>query len=136
MAATFSVPARRFRSCLPPVRIAVTRVPRLIQSAPAPFGPLNLCAESDSRSAPSARTSTGILRDRLHGVGVEERAARVRDPRQVGHRLHGADLVVGVHHRDERRLVGQRRLERLRRDDAARVDGEEGRRPATAARGP
>ena len=38
-----------------------TRVPRRIQSAPAPFGPLNLCAESDSRSTPSALTSTGIL---------------------------------------------------------------------------
>ena len=61
MAGTFSVPARRFRSCLPPVRIAAMRVPRLIQSAPAPFGPLNLCAESDSRSTPSARTSTGIF---------------------------------------------------------------------------
>ena len=37
------------------------RVPRLIHSAPAPFGPLNLCADRDSRSAPMARTFTGIL---------------------------------------------------------------------------
>ena len=36
-------------------------MPRLIHSAPAPFGPLNLCADSDSRSTPSARTSTGIF---------------------------------------------------------------------------
>ena len=72
------------------------------------------------------------LRDRLHGVGVKERAARVRDPREIGHRLHRPDLVVGVHHRDERGLVGQRRLEGLRRDDAGRVDREQGRRPAAA----
>ncbi len=61
IAGTFSVPPRRLRSCLPPVRIGSSRVPRLIQSAPAPFGPLNLCAESESRSTPSARTSTEIL---------------------------------------------------------------------------
>ena len=77
--ATFSVPARRLRSCLPPVIVGCIRVPRLIHSAPAPFGPLNLCAESDSRSTPSARTSTGILPDRLHRVGVHQRAVLVRD---------------------------------------------------------
>ena len=60
-AGTFSVPARRLRSCLPPVSIGCIRVPRLIHSAPAPFGPLNLCADSDSKSIPSARTSTGIF---------------------------------------------------------------------------
>ncbi len=75
----------------------------------------------------------GNLGDRLHGIGVEERATRVRDARQVGDRLHRADLVVGVHDRDERRLVGHRRLEGLRRDDPARVDGEQGRRPAPAS---
>jgi len=46
---------------LPPVIVGCSRVPRLIQSAPTPFGPLNLCAESDSRSTPSARTSTASL---------------------------------------------------------------------------
>ena len=70
------------------------------------------------------------LRDRLHGVGVEERAAGVRQPREIGQGLHGSDLVVGVHHRHERRLVGQRRLEGFRLDDAARVDREQGGGPA------
>ncbi len=36
-------------------------VPRRIHSAPTPLGPPNLCADSDSRSTPSAATSTGIL---------------------------------------------------------------------------
>jgi hypothetical protein len=58
---TFSVPPRRFRSCFPPVIVDTSRVPRRIHSAPAPLGPLNLCADSASRSTPSARTSTGIL---------------------------------------------------------------------------
>ena len=43
------------------VMIDVTRAPRLIHRAPVPLGPLNLCAESDSKSTPNARTSTGIF---------------------------------------------------------------------------
>ena len=89
------------------------RVPRLIHSAPAPFGPLNLCADSDSRSTPSARTFTGILADRLHGIGVKQRAAAVGDARQLGHRLDRAELVVGVHHRHEGGVVGERLFQRL-----------------------
>ncbi len=61
IAGTFSVPARRLRSCFPPVIIGCSRVPRLIHSAAAPFGPLNLWADNESRSTPSARTSTGIF---------------------------------------------------------------------------
>ena len=82
------------------------RVPRLIQSAPAPFGPLNLCAESDSRSTPSARTSTGILpADCTASVCISApRSCAIA--RELGDRLNRADLVVGVHHRDERRVVG------------------------------
>src|SRR5688572_885357 len=37
--ATFSVPARRLRSCLPPVRGGWSRTPRRIHRAPTPFGP-------------------------------------------------------------------------------------------------
>ena len=37
--ATFSVPARRLRSCLPPVMSGSSRTPRRIQMAPTPFGP-------------------------------------------------------------------------------------------------
>ena len=61
MAGTFSVPARRFRSWRPPVITPAMGVPRRTHSAPAPFGPPNLCADSESRSTPSAATSTGIL---------------------------------------------------------------------------
>ncbi len=88
IAGTFSVPARRLRSCFPPVRIALTRVPRLIQSAPAPFGPLNLCAESDNRSAPSARTSTGDLAPptgrRRYGTARPARARSARARQSAG----------------------------------------------------
>ena len=60
-AGTFSVPARRFRSCRPPVVGATKRIPRRTHSAPTPLGPLNLCAEIESRSTPRAATSIGIL---------------------------------------------------------------------------
>ena len=39
MPATFSVPARRLRSCLPPVISGAAAAPRRIQSAPTPLGP-------------------------------------------------------------------------------------------------
>ena len=55
MPATFSVPARRLRSWRPPVTNGSSRTPRRIHRAPVPLGPSNLCAESDSRSTPSAR---------------------------------------------------------------------------------
>ena len=38
-AGTFSVPARRLRSCLPPVTGDTRRTPRFIHNAPVPFGP-------------------------------------------------------------------------------------------------
>ena len=49
------------------------------------------------------------LAGRLHGVGVEQRAARVGDGGELGDRLDGADLVVGVHHRDQRGAIGDQR---------------------------
>ena len=129
--------ARRLRSCLPPVIVGCIRVPRLIHSAPAPFGPLNLCAESDSRSTPSARTSTGIFADRLHRVGVQQRAVLVRDGGELGDRLNRADLVVRVHHRHERG-VGRRSPSRSRSGETMPVcvDRQQRRPPAAARRAP
>ena len=37
----------------------------------------------------------------LHGIGVKQRAVRVRDAAQGGDVLNGADLIVGVHDGDE-----------------------------------
>ena len=42
IAGTFSVPARRFRSCRPPVTKAASRTPRRTHKAPVPLGPPNL----------------------------------------------------------------------------------------------
>jgi hypothetical protein len=38
------------------------------------------------------------LAGRLHGVGMEHRAALSGNRGQLGDGLHGPDLVVGVHH--------------------------------------
>ena len=59
MPVTFSVPARRSRSCGPPASTDSRGVPRRIASAPTPFGPCNLCAEQVSRSVPHAAKSVG-----------------------------------------------------------------------------
>ena len=59
MPVTFSVPARRSRSCGPPASTESSGVPRRIASAPTPFGPCNLCAEQVSRSVPHDAKSVG-----------------------------------------------------------------------------
>ena len=70
------------------------------------------------------------LAGRLHGVGVEQGAVPVRDVGQLRDRLHRADLVVGVHHGDERRVAGDGRLQSRRLDDAGRPGRQQRRRPA------
>ena len=54
------------------------------------------------------------LAHRLHGVGVHERAVLVCDRGQFRDRLDGADLVVRVHHRDQRRVLGHRLAQAIR----------------------
>ena len=100
-AGTFSVPARRLRSCRPPVMNGVSLTPRRIHSAPVPFGPPNLWPDSDSRSTPRLSNRHGNLADRLDRVGMEEGAVRAGDGGELRDRLNRAHLVVGVHHRHE-----------------------------------
>src|SRR6185503_18072450 len=61
IAATFSVPARRPRSCLPPWIWDSSRVRRRTNSAAAPCGPWNLCAATLTRSACQPSTAIAIL---------------------------------------------------------------------------
>ena len=75
------------------------------------------------------------LRRRLHRVAVEERAVLVRDRGKIRYRLNRADLVVRVHHRDDRGRRRDGRRQRCRRDDAAGVDGQQRRRPAALHEG-
>src|SRR5438477_460860 len=51
IAARFSVPARRSFSCPPPNRMGSGNSGERTKSAPAPFGPWNLWAQTDTRSA-------------------------------------------------------------------------------------
>ncbi len=76
------------------------------------------------------------LAGRLHGVRVEQRAAGMGDGRQLGDRLDGPDLVVGVHHRHHRGAVGHRGGEGGRIDDAGPVDRQPADLPAAAGQGP
>ena len=77
----------------------------------------------------------GYLADRLHRVGVHQRAALVGDGGNLGNRLDGPDLVVCVHDRDERGVVGHRLPDPVGRDDAPLVDRDQGRPPAAAGQG-
>ena len=60
MPGRFSVPPRRWRSCLPLNSAGQARPLRTI-SAPTPLGPCSLCAETDHRSAPLASKRAAVL---------------------------------------------------------------------------
>ena len=72
MPATFSVPARRSRSCGPPRRMGRSTAPPRTTSAPIPFGPPNLWALTLTRSAPAVSRGDVEPAERLHGVGVHD----------------------------------------------------------------
>ncbi len=100
--ATLSVPDLIPRSCPPPWPIGTTAVSRRTSSAPTPTGPPILWAETESASVPLAGEVHRQDAGGLDRIGVEGDAVPVGDRRKVGYRIHGADLVVGPHHRDHR----------------------------------
>ena len=79
MPATFSVPARRPRSCLPPVIGGCSRTPRRIQSAPDALRAVELVRRERQQIDAERLHVDGNLAGGLHGVGVKQRAARLGD---------------------------------------------------------
>ena len=70
------------------------------------------------------------LAERLDRVGMHERPVMVGEPRNLGHRLDHADLVVRQHHAHERRGRRDRRRHLCRIDQSRRRHGQLGDRPA------
>ena len=106
--ATFSVPARRCRSCEPPWSCGSMCVPRRTKSAPTPCGPPSLWAERLTRSACQASTSIGACAANWTASTWKRRRMPAHDLPDLGDRLDRADLVVGGHDADERRALGER----------------------------
>ena len=75
----------------------------------------------------------GMRADRLDGVGVERGAVLVRDARELGDGLDGADHVVGEHHRGEARVGAEGGLVGVEVDDAVVVDGRRSSPPSPGA---
>ena len=93
-------------------------------------------ADSDSRSIGWRPTSKGSLPDRLHGVGVEQRAGFASDAAELGDRLHRADDVVGGHDRDQRGCrAATRAASVVGLDQAVAVDRQQRHRDAARLRG-
>ncbi len=72
----------------------------------------------------------------LHRIGMKQRAALVRHRGELGDWLHGADLVVGVHDRHERRVVGDRFAQAIHRHDAADIHRQQRDLPAALGHRP
>ena len=70
------------------------------------------------RSTPSSRDVDGDLADGLRGVAVQRHAALAADRGDLGERLDHADLVVGEHDADQRRVVAERVGDLLRVEPA------------------
>ena len=81
MPGTFSVPPRRPRSWWPLIN-AGSLIPLRTASAPTPFGPWSLCADSDRRSIPDRRKVDRHPSGRLCRVAVERHARSAGDARQ------------------------------------------------------
>jgi len=72
------------------------------------------------------------LARRLRRVAVEEHAAPLREPPQLRQRLHDADLVVGVHHRQQDGAIAERPRHVVGVDEAIRPHREAGHVKALA----
>ena len=81
--ATFCVPLRRSRSWPPPTWRAASRTPGRTTRAPTPFGPPNLWALTDTRSAPAAALATSS-HDRAWTASVCSSGPGRPLPHQVG----------------------------------------------------
>ena len=67
-----------------------------------------------SRSTPSAFDIDRDLAGGLDRIGMKDGPPLAGDTRQFGDRLNRSDLVVGVHDRHERGVVGERSAEFIR----------------------
>ena len=91
----------------PPSHSGARRAPGRSHSAPAPFGPCSLCADSATLSAPSARTDTGTrpaawTASQCRWGGRRRPRQRRQRPGDLRHRLQRPELVVHQHHRHQR----------------------------------
>ena len=116
-------PARRWRSCVPPCCWARMCVPCRTYRTPTPFGPSNLWAPSETRSAPRRSTSISTYGAAWTASTWSRTSLWAADRgRDLRDRLDRADLVVGEHDRDEDRPVVDRRVELAGIDPAVAVD--------------
>ena len=108
--ATFSVPDRRPRSCPPPWISGSSRVRPRTNSTPLPLGAPSLWPEMLSASTPSASASSGSQPAACTASVWNGTPVRAGQRRELGDGLDRADLVVGVHDADQRRVrAGARR---------------------------
>jgi len=75
----------------------------------------------------------GNFSDGLRRIDVEQGARGTRMPADRGQRLNHADLVVGRHHADERRVVSDSAFEGAQINSPVSADRHDGRPPALRA---
>ena len=129
MPGTFSIPARRARSCSPPTSSGSMRRPRRTTRAPAPGRAAELVgADRDQVGVEPGQVEVDVAAGR-GGVHVDRHPGPPASGHHLGHRLDGAHLVVGPLAVHEGRRVGPCRARASATpvgvDPAPAVDGEE-----------
>ncbi len=110
MAGVSRVPERTSRSWPPPCSTGTRSWVAAEDEQPGAQRPADLVTGDRHGVQTARREVDGQLPEGLHGVGVERHAVRPGDRRQLGDRLHRADLVVRPHHgRPARPTPGPRR---------------------------
>ena len=111
------VPARRRAAAAPG-----PAPPRPEPRRPTPLGPPILCADSVSKIGSYRFEIKRDFSERLDRIDMQQPARGMDDVGHLGHRLHGAGLVVGQHHRHQRRrAVGKQRAQVVEIDEARAV---------------
>ncbi len=72
-----------------------------------PFGPVDfVCGQAEQIDGVGMDVER-YLADRLGGIGVENDAALVAEPADLGDRIDRTDFIVGGHDRDQDRPIGE-----------------------------
>jgi hypothetical protein len=125
-ATAFSVPGRSPRSCSPPRSSGCSATPRRYDQRADADRPAELVggdgAEVDVRGT-HRQAANGLRR-----VDVQQHPALAADGRDVGDRLHRADLAVRPADRDERRVRPERRGDGVSRHPTGGIDRQPGDR--------
>ena len=124
MEATFSVPARRSFSWLPPMSSGRKRMPTFHIKRADAFRSMKFVSGQREKANRGIREPDRDFADSLDGIGVKEHALSARDLGDFFHRKKHAGFVIGPHHGNDRRVRPDGVLQFIKIEIPIAVDAE------------